>query len=85
MRYGRHFVQFTVMDGDAMVLGVIRPGWNVEGGLSAYKTWRTATASTIYASNGGHCWPLLATASTQRLKALDLSLICPPEALTVTI
>ena len=31
MRSGRHFVQFTVVEGDWMYLGVVRPGWDVEG------------------------------------------------------
>ena len=31
MRSGRHFVQFTV-EGEVMMFGVIRPGWDVEGG-----------------------------------------------------
>ena len=32
MRSGRHFVQFTVVAGDDVLFGVIRPGWDVEGG-----------------------------------------------------
>ena len=30
MRSGRHFAQFTVLNGDDMFFGVIRPGWDVE-------------------------------------------------------
>jgi hypothetical protein len=32
MRASRHFTQFTVGRGYSMLLGVIRPGWDVEGG-----------------------------------------------------
>ena len=35
MRSGRHFAQFTVVAGRDMSLGVIRPGWDVEGGVDA--------------------------------------------------
>jgi hypothetical protein len=31
MRSGHHFAQFTVLEGNWMLFGVIRPGWNVEG------------------------------------------------------
>ena len=34
MRSGRHFAQFTVVAGGLM-FGVVRPGWDVEGGLEA--------------------------------------------------
>ena len=37
MRSGRHFIQFTVIVGDDMLFGVIRPGWDVEGGEAAYE------------------------------------------------
>eukprot|EP01046_Picozoa_sp_COSAG06_P054085 COSAG06_NODE_9529_length_1878_cov_5.018550_1_plen_39_part_10 len=32
MRAGRHYAQFTVVAGWNMFFGVIRPGWDVEGG-----------------------------------------------------
>ena len=35
MRSGRHFAQFTVLQGARMFFGVIRPGYDVEGGLAA--------------------------------------------------
>ena len=35
MQLGHHFVQFTAVEGLGMLLGVIRPGWDVEGGASA--------------------------------------------------
>ena len=31
MRSGRHFAQFTVVEGNYMYFGVIRPGWGVAG------------------------------------------------------
>jgi hypothetical protein len=43
MRAGRHYAQFTVMSGLQMYFGVIRPGWDVEGGKQAYNV-------------GGHCF-----------------------------
>ena len=36
MRSGRHFAQLTVLEGDDMLFGVIRPGWDVEGGQNAF-------------------------------------------------
>ena len=35
MRSGRHFAQFTVVRGQILMFGVIRPGWDVEGGENA--------------------------------------------------
>ena len=35
MRSGRHCVQFTVVEGDWMYFGVVRRGWDVEGGAGA--------------------------------------------------
>jgi hypothetical protein len=35
MRAGRHYAQFTVVSGRTMFFGVIRPGWDAEGGLNA--------------------------------------------------
>ena len=35
MRSGRHFAQFTVMEGGYLFFGVIRPGWGLEGVLEA--------------------------------------------------
>ena len=36
MRAGRHYAQFTAMSGRLMFFGVIRPGWDVEGGQNAF-------------------------------------------------
>ena len=36
MQSGRHFVQFTVVSGDDMMFGVVRPGWDVEEEALAY-------------------------------------------------
>ena len=33
--WSRHFAQFTVVSGDDMMFGVVRPGWDVEGGVNA--------------------------------------------------
>ena len=37
MRSGHHFAQFTVLRGVDMMFGVIRPGWDVEGGDNAHR------------------------------------------------
>jgi hypothetical protein len=37
MRAGRHYAQFTVVGGDFSFFGVIRPGWDVEGGKNAHR------------------------------------------------
>jgi hypothetical protein len=36
MRAGRHYAQFTVVSGSMFYFGVIRPGWDVEGGEYAH-------------------------------------------------
>jgi hypothetical protein len=36
MRAGRHYAQFTVVRGNFIMIGVIRPGWDVEGGQDAH-------------------------------------------------
>jgi hypothetical protein len=53
MRAGHHYVQFTVMSGHAMVFGVIRPGWDVEGGEKAWDVDGHCFCGTY----GGHRWP----------------------------
>jgi hypothetical protein len=45
MRAGHHYAQFTAMSGTIMFFGVIRPGWDVEGGQHAEK-----------AIKHGHCF-----------------------------
>ena len=37
MRSGRRFAQFTVMEGNDKLFGVIRPGWDVVGGQRAHR------------------------------------------------
>ena len=37
MRSGRHYAQFTVVWGTNTMFGVIRPGWDVEGGADAFR------------------------------------------------
>ena len=36
MRSGRHFARFTVVEGESLFFGVVRPGWDVEGGAQAF-------------------------------------------------
>ena len=53
MRSGRHYAQFTVEEGDSMLFGVIRPGWDVEGGESAYRV----DGHCFYDTGGGWRFP----------------------------
>jgi hypothetical protein len=53
MRSGRHFAQFTVVEGVHMGFGVIRPGWDVEGGEIA----AGADGHCFYATRDGHRYP----------------------------
>ena len=48
MRSGRHFAQFAMVQGDwmGMMFGVVRPGWDVEGGENAFNV-ATASINTI--------------------------------------
>ena len=61
MRSGCHFVQFKLLRSSAM-LGVVRPGWDVEEGgarmmwaATASTTRSTATAIPAAASGGRRC------------------------------
>jgi hypothetical protein len=51
MRAGRHYAQFTVVSG-SMFFGVIRPGWDVEGGRGAPDVAGHCFYNT---SGGGRC------------------------------
>jgi hypothetical protein len=53
MRAGRHYVQFTVESGDEMFFGMIRPGWDVEGGYNA----KGVHGHCFYDTSEGSCWP----------------------------
>jgi hypothetical protein len=53
MRAGRHYVQFTEMCGDIMYFGVIRPGWDVEGGYNA----KGVHGHCFYYTREGSCCP----------------------------
>eukprot|EP01046_Picozoa_sp_COSAG06_P032103 COSAG06_NODE_3183_length_5718_cov_83.394910_4_plen_336_part_00 len=50
MRAGRHYAQFTVVRGRFMFFGVIRPGWDVEGGEDPSRDCPEADAVD------GHCF-----------------------------
>jgi hypothetical protein len=52
MRAGHHYAQFTVMSG-YMNFGVIRPGWDVEGGKQAHNV----DGHCFYCTGNGHCFP----------------------------
>jgi hypothetical protein len=58
MRAGRHYVQFTVASGSVMQFGVIRPGWDVEGGHSAQAVGGHCFYYTFYGTRypGHHTW-----------------------------
>ena len=48
----RHFAQFTVLEGEKNVLGVIRPGWDVDAGGDAYMYGGLLDAFSVE----GHCF-----------------------------
>jgi hypothetical protein len=59
MRAGRHYAEFTVASGSVMLFGVIRPGWDVEGGRDAqvvddHCLYGTETGYRVH--GGGHDW-----------------------------
>ena len=49
---GRHYAQFTVVEGDP-IFGVIRPGWDVEGGEVAEEV----DGHCFYSTFDGRRWP----------------------------
>ena len=52
MRSGRHFPRFTVISDRSMMLAVLRPGWDVEGGVGAFN----ADGHCFYfTANGWRC------------------------------
>ena len=53
MRLGRHFAQFSVVMGHTMMLGVLRPGWDVEGGAGAFHV----DGHCFYSTANGVRWP----------------------------
>jgi hypothetical protein len=53
MRAGRHYAQFTVVSGIYMFFGVIRPGWDVEGGQDAHHV----DCHCFYYMYSGHRFP----------------------------
>jgi hypothetical protein len=53
MRAGFHYAQFTVMHGFDMFFGVIRPGWDVEGGENAH----SVDGHCFYSTHAGHHYP----------------------------
>jgi hypothetical protein len=53
MRAGRHYAQFTLVSGKFMFVGVIRPGWDVEGGQHAYNV----DGHCFYCTGNGWCCP----------------------------
>jgi hypothetical protein len=64
MRAGRHYAQFTVVakgddDHDSIFFGVIRPGWDVEGGkdATAVKDANTVDGHCFYYTGNGFRFP----------------------------
>ena len=54
MRSGRHFAQFTVLEGPFLFFGVIRPGWDVEA--QGTSPWRgTGERGADAYDEDGHC------------------------------
>ena len=56
MRSGRHFAQFTVVEGDTMLFGVIPPGYDVEGGTEAHLDY-DVDGHCFYDTVDGHRFP----------------------------
>ena len=61
MRSGRHFAQFTVVEGELMLFGVIRPDWDVDGGAFAHRVdghcfYSTGGGNASYTADGSR-WP----------------------------
>ena len=52
-RSGRHFVQFTALGGKYGMFGVLRPGWDVEGGAGTIHE----DGHCFYYTGSGGCWP----------------------------
>ena len=73
MRSGRHFARFTVKQGNTMMFGVLRPGWDVEGGRRTRTMW-TATASTGR-TTGAAC-PATATGRASRKRGRATASVC---------
>jgi hypothetical protein len=53
LRAGCHYAQFTVVSGVDMLFGVIRPGWDVEGGMDAF----LVNGHCFYDTFSGHRYP----------------------------
>ena len=61
MRAGRHYAQFTMVSGNFMCFGVIRPGWDVEGGQYAMVSdghcfYGTYNGDLLPSYTSGHNW-----------------------------
>ena len=58
MRAGRHYAEITVVSGSDMMFGVIRPGWDVEGGHGALDVDGHCFYETYdgHRLPGGHHW-----------------------------
>jgi hypothetical protein len=52
---GRHYAQFTVVSGDEMFFGVIRPGWGVEGGEQLWEDADDVDGHCLYYTYNGAC------------------------------
>lgn len=50
---GKHFVEFTVLKGEFLYLGVMEAGWGVENG----KDVEQEEGGCFYSTNGGHHYP----------------------------
>jgi hypothetical protein len=58
IRAGRHYAEFTMVSGSIMFFGVIRPGWDAEGGHSAQHVDGHCFYDAYYGSRypGHHDW-----------------------------
>ena len=53
MQSGRHFAEFTIVEGWDLYFGVIRPTWDVEGGKNA----QNQPGHCFYYAVNGACYP----------------------------
>ncbi len=53
MQRGQHFAEFTIVEGRDLYFGVIRPGWDVEGGKNA----QNQPEHCFYYAVNGACYP----------------------------
>ena len=85
MRAGRHFAQFTVVEGDYMRFGVVRPGWDVEAGVGAHHVDGHCFYDTFDGRRlpGNHDWEGIQAAAGERGDRVGMLLDLDEGSMTV--